>query len=213
MPAWVRRFFARNPAESYVADGMAPPKPAGSVAVRICPRALRFVTEKLRIAFVLAYGKPRGPMRVMTSLLSHPARGGRCALHGGEVLRYCAGGAFKDAFVADFPQLTHDDVRARLTFAAERERKTDGCACRERSVRLLSRRVPSVARARRQQREHSPDTGGRRDRSSAHTPWSFLTQLRWSGTPRASACLRNGGRCRSDANCWRRRTRLRALSP
>ena len=44
----------------------------------------------------------------------------------GDVLGYLAGGMSEAELLADFPQLTHDDVRACLTYAAERERRTIG---------------------------------------------------------------------------------------
>jgi len=42
----------------------------------------------------------------------------------GDVLGYLAGGMSEQQILADFPQLTSDDVRACLTYAAERERRT-----------------------------------------------------------------------------------------
>ena len=42
----------------------------------------------------------------------------------GDVLEYLAGGMSEDEILADFPQLTRDDVRACLAYAAERERRT-----------------------------------------------------------------------------------------
>jgi uncharacterized protein (DUF433 family) len=42
----------------------------------------------------------------------------------GDVLGYLAGGMTMDEIVADFPQLTHDDILACLAYAAERERRT-----------------------------------------------------------------------------------------
>ena len=42
----------------------------------------------------------------------------------GDVLEYLAGGMSEDEILADFPQLTRDDIRACLTYAAERERRT-----------------------------------------------------------------------------------------
>jgi uncharacterized protein (DUF433 family) len=39
------------------------------------------------------------------------------------VLSYLAAGMDEDDVLIDFPQLTRDDVRACLAFAAERERK------------------------------------------------------------------------------------------
>ena len=44
----------------------------------------------------------------------------------GDVLGYLAGGMSADQMVADFPQLTSDDIRACLAYAAERERRTLG---------------------------------------------------------------------------------------
>lgn len=41
----------------------------------------------------------------------------------GDVLGYLAGGMSEGAIVADFPQLTREDIRACLAFAAERERR------------------------------------------------------------------------------------------
>jgi uncharacterized protein (DUF433 family) len=42
----------------------------------------------------------------------------------GDVLGYLAGGMTEAELLADFPQLTHDDIRACLAYAAERERRT-----------------------------------------------------------------------------------------
>jgi uncharacterized protein (DUF433 family) len=44
----------------------------------------------------------------------------------GDVLGYLAGGMSESQILADFPQLTGDDIRACLTYAAERERRTIG---------------------------------------------------------------------------------------
>lgn len=48
-------------------------------------------------------------------------RGTRIAV--GDVLEYLAGGMTPEEVLADFPDLTPDDVRAALAFAAERERR------------------------------------------------------------------------------------------
>ncbi len=45
-----------------------------------------------------------------------------------DVLEYLAGGMTPDQIVADFPELTHDDIRAVLAFAADRERRVAGVA-------------------------------------------------------------------------------------
>jgi uncharacterized protein (DUF433 family) len=42
----------------------------------------------------------------------------------GDVLEYMAGGMSEEQILADFPQLTRDDIRACLAYAAERERRT-----------------------------------------------------------------------------------------
>lgn len=41
----------------------------------------------------------------------------------GDVLSYLASGMSEENVLADFPQLTRDDIRACLAFAAERERR------------------------------------------------------------------------------------------
>ena len=51
-------------------------------------------------------------------------RGTRIAV--GDVLGYLAGGMSEDRLLADFPQLTREDIRACLAYAAERERRTLG---------------------------------------------------------------------------------------
>jgi uncharacterized protein (DUF433 family) len=42
----------------------------------------------------------------------------------GDVLSYLAGGMSEAEILADFPQLSHDDVLACLAYAAERERRS-----------------------------------------------------------------------------------------
>ena len=41
----------------------------------------------------------------------------------GDVLSYLAGGMTEDQILKDFAQLTREDIRACLAFAADRERK------------------------------------------------------------------------------------------
>jgi uncharacterized protein (DUF433 family) len=45
---------------------------------------------------------------------------------GGDVLSYLASGMSEADILTDFPQLTCDDIRACLAFAAERERRLFG---------------------------------------------------------------------------------------
>jgi len=40
-----------------------------------------------------------------------------------DVLEYLAGGMTEDAILRDFPDLTREDIRAALAFAAARERR------------------------------------------------------------------------------------------
>lgn len=48
-------------------------------------------------------------------------RGTRITVY--DVLEYLAGGMSEDEILADFPDLTRDDIRACLAFAAARERR------------------------------------------------------------------------------------------
>jgi uncharacterized protein (DUF433 family) len=56
-------------------------------------------------------------------------RGGQPCIRGlritvADVLSYLASGMSEDEIISDFPDLTHDDIRAALSYAADRERKT-----------------------------------------------------------------------------------------
>jgi uncharacterized protein (DUF433 family) len=58
-------------------------------------------------------------------------RFGKPCVHGtrisvGDVLSYLAAGMSEDQILGDFPQLSRDDIRACLAYAAERERRTLG---------------------------------------------------------------------------------------
>lgn len=48
-------------------------------------------------------------------------KGTRIAVY--DVLEYLAGGMSEDQILSDFPDLTRDDIRASLAFAAARERR------------------------------------------------------------------------------------------
>ncbi len=55
-------------------------------------------------------------------------RGGKPTVRGmrisvQDVLEYLAGGMSEEGILADFPELTREDIRACLAFDAERERK------------------------------------------------------------------------------------------
>ena len=55
-------------------------------------------------------------------------RGGKPCIRGmritvGDVLDYLASGMTEDQILAEFPYLEHEDIRAVLAFAADRERK------------------------------------------------------------------------------------------
>lgn len=45
-----------------------------------------------------------------------------------DVLEYLASGMTETQIIADFPELTQDDIRACLVFAADRERRLVGAA-------------------------------------------------------------------------------------
>ena len=45
------------------------------------------------------------------------------ALRGIDVLEYLAGGMSEEEILAEFPDLTSEDIKACLAFAADRERK------------------------------------------------------------------------------------------
>jgi len=69
-------------------------------------------------------------MKLLDRIAMDPAiRFGKPCVRGtrisvGDVLEYLAGGMSEDEILADFPQLTRDDIRACLAYAAERERRT-----------------------------------------------------------------------------------------
>ena len=44
----------------------------------------------------------------------------------GDILGYLAGGMSEDELLSDFPQITCDDIRPCLAYAAEREHRTLG---------------------------------------------------------------------------------------
>ena len=55
-------------------------------------------------------------------------RGGKPCIRGlritvYDILEYLAAGMSEDEIVSDFPDLTREDIRASLAFAADRERK------------------------------------------------------------------------------------------
>ncbi|MBA3473134.1 MAG: DUF433 domain-containing protein [Rubrobacter sp.] len=55
-------------------------------------------------------------------------RGGKPTIRGmritvQDVLEYLAGGMSEEEILADFPELTREDIQACLAFAADRERK------------------------------------------------------------------------------------------
>ena len=71
-------------------------------------------------------------MSLLERITIDPAvRFGKPCVHGtritvGDVLDYLAAGLTQEQFLAEFPQLTADDVRACLAYAAERERRILG---------------------------------------------------------------------------------------
>jgi uncharacterized protein (DUF433 family) len=64
--------------------------------------------DRIVVDLEIRFGKPSG-------------KGTRITV--GDVLSYLASGMSEQQILADFPQLTQDDIRACLAFAAERERR------------------------------------------------------------------------------------------
>ena len=69
------------------------------------------VPERISLDPTVRFGKPC-------------VRGTRIAV--GDILGYLAGGMSEEQLLADFPQLSREDIRACLAYAAERERRTLG---------------------------------------------------------------------------------------
>ena len=73
-----------------------------------------------------------GTMKVLDRITLDPSvRFGKPCVRGtritvGDVLGYLAAGMPEEQILGEFPQLTRDDVRACLAYAAERERRTLG---------------------------------------------------------------------------------------
>jgi uncharacterized protein (DUF433 family) len=67
--------------------------------------------DRITIDLTVRFGKPC-------------VRGTRITV--GDILEYLAGGMSEEQLVADFPQLSREDIRACLAYAAERERRTLG---------------------------------------------------------------------------------------
>ena len=79
-----------------------PPPGCSTIVTRIDYR------DRIAIDPEIRFGKPS-------------VRGTRITV--GDVLSYLASGMSQQQILADFPQLTSDDIRACLAFAAERERR------------------------------------------------------------------------------------------
>lgn len=65
--------------------------------------------------------------------ISPDVRGGKPCIKGTritvyDILEYLAGGMSEEQILADFPDLTGDDIRACLAFAAARERRLSSSA-------------------------------------------------------------------------------------
>ena len=75
---------------------------------------------------VVAYAEPMGYVDRIT--IEPGKRGGKPCIRGlrmtvADVLDYLASGMSEDDLLRDFPDLTREDVRACLAFAADRERR------------------------------------------------------------------------------------------
>ena len=85
-------------------------------------------TDSLRVTTAPSGGRIR-IMNWQERISVNPAvRSGKPCIKGTritvyDVLEYLAGGMNEDEIVGDFPDLTRDDIRASLAFAAARERR------------------------------------------------------------------------------------------
>lgn len=59
-------------------------------------------------------------------------KGTRIAVH--DILEYLAGGLTEDQILADFPDVTREDIRACLAFAAARERRLSNSVAASASI-------------------------------------------------------------------------------
>ena len=80
-------------------------------AINCCKLNRMNLLDRISVDPAIRFGKPC-------------VRGTRITV--GDVLEYLAGGLSEAQILADFPQLTADDVGACLAYAAERERRTAG---------------------------------------------------------------------------------------
>ncbi len=90
-----------------------------------------WVLEIVRLPGALSCRKLKG-MNPLERITADPAvRFGKPCVRGtritvGDVLGYLASGMSEQQVMEEFPQLTRDDIRACLAYAAERERRTLG---------------------------------------------------------------------------------------
>jgi uncharacterized protein (DUF433 family) len=78
------------------------------------------------MAWLVSYSVPMDYRDLIT--IEPGKRGGKPCIRGMritvyDVLEYLASGMSEDEILADFPDLTREDIRACLAFAADRERK------------------------------------------------------------------------------------------
>jgi uncharacterized protein (DUF433 family) len=86
-----------------------------------CSRACHlFVAVSLLIVWLMDY-RDRIVIEPAIRFGKPCVRGSRITV--GDVLTYLASGMREEDILADFPQLTADDIRACLVYAAERERR------------------------------------------------------------------------------------------
>ena len=76
--------------------------------------------ERLRLSFPQPSTRQEDVLRVAYRLM---ATKGMHRMTVQDVLEYLAAGMTTDEILADFPDLTADDIRACLAFAADRERR------------------------------------------------------------------------------------------
>ena len=105
------------------------------LGLEICPNpqagrrhtGRRFAGNRLALAMGMAYAAAMNYERIIT--IEPGKRGGkpcvrRMRIAVGDVLGWLAAGMTHQEIIEDYPELTEDDIRACLAYAADRERRT-----------------------------------------------------------------------------------------
>ena len=102
--------------------------PRGRVGLRACRHVAKGLAKPRGLTSDPGQRYPEGMNRLKRITLEPGKRGGKPCIRGlritvYDVLEYLASGMTEAEILADFPDLEREDIRAVLTFAAERERR------------------------------------------------------------------------------------------